>query len=98
MRSVEVIAEHEDWINYDLPPDLVGKSWGGRYRGQKQKWFAVRFLGEDGEVNITPPAGHEAEFVAWRWAPLSQVMALIVPFKRGVYERVLAAFAPLATP
>jgi len=98
IRSVEVLAEHPGWINYDLPPDLVGISWGGRYRGQKQKWFAVRFVGEDSEVNITPPAGHEAEFVAWRWAPVSEVLELIVPFKRGVYEKVLAAFTHLAKP
>ena len=69
IRSVEVIAEHPQWINYDLPRDLLGKAWGGRYRGQKQKWFAMRFLGHDREVNITPADGHKVEFVDWRWAP-----------------------------
>lgn len=98
IRSVEFIAELPGWLNYDLPPDLVGKAWGGRYRGQKQKWFAMRFGGTDGEVNIIPPAGHNAEFVAWKWAPLSEAMALIVPFKREVYRSVVEAFQPLAVP
>ncbi|MEQ1718752.1 MAG: RNA pyrophosphohydrolase [Hyphomicrobium sp.] len=95
MRSVEFIAEHPDWINYDLPRDLLGKAWGGRYRGQKQKWFAFRFTGDDREVNIAPP-GHPVEFVDWRWAPLADVLHLIVPFKRAVYDAVLAEFGPLA--
>lgn len=98
IRSAEVIAEHPDWIKYDLPRDLVGKAWGGRYRGQTQKWFAMRFLGHDSEVNITPADGHNIEFVDWRWAPLRDVMDVIVPFKRRVYEVVLKDFADLATP
>ena len=98
MRSVSFIAEHPAWVNYDLPRDLVGKAWGGRYRGQKQKWFAVRFNGDDSEINIVPPAGHNVEFIDWRWAPVSEVLDLIVPFKRGVYEIVLADFAKLAVP
>lgn len=95
VRSAEFLAEREAWINYDLPRDLVGKAWGGRYRGQKQKWFAMRFLGEDSEVNITPPDPKDVEFIDWRWAPLNEVLDQIVPFKRGVYEAVLAEFAPL---
>ena len=98
LRSVEIIAEHPSWLTYDLPPDLVGKAWGGRYRGQKQKWFAARHLGPDGEVDINPPPGHEREFDAWRWAPANEVLGLIVPFKRAVYEQVLSEFAPLARP
>ena len=98
MRTVSFVAEHESWINYDLPPDLLGKAWGGRYRGQKQKWFAFRFTGDDSEINITPPDPDAVEFVAWRWAPVSDVHALIVPFKRAVYDIVLADFASLAVP
>ncbi len=98
MRSVELIAELPGWLTYDLPPDLIGKAWGGRYRGQKQKWFAFRFLGEMREITIDPPEGHEPEFIAWRWAPVDDLLDLIVPFKRDVYRQVLADFAVLARP
>lgn len=98
IRSVSLIAEHSQWVTYDLPPDLIGVAWRGRYRGQKQKWFAYRFLGSDSEVTIKPPPGLEAEFVAWRWAPVDELLDLIVPFKRDVYRAVLAEFAPLARP
>ena len=98
IRSVALIAEHPAWVTYDLPPDLVGKAWGGRFLGQKQKWFAYRFLGEDSEINIVPAAGLPAEFVAWRWAPAGELLDLIVPFKRDVYRAVLAEFGPLARP
>jgi putative (di)nucleoside polyphosphate hydrolase len=98
IRSVTLIAEHPEWICYDLPPDLIGKSWGGRFRGQKQKWFAYRFLGPDSEINIDPPPQHEREFVQWRWAPVGELLDLIVPFKRDVYRAVLKDFAPLARP
>jgi putative (di)nucleoside polyphosphate hydrolase len=95
IRSVEVIGEHPEWINYDLPRDLVGKAWGGRYRGQKQKWFAMRFLGRDDEIDITSPDPKNVEFIDWRWAPLDKVLHEIVPFKRGVYEIILRDFAHL---
>jgi putative (di)nucleoside polyphosphate hydrolase len=98
VRTVQVIAEMPGWLHYDLPPHLVGKAWGGRWRGQKQKWFLMRFLGTDQEVNITPAAGHQIEFDAWRWAPISEIIDLIVPFKREVYRAVVAEFAPLAGP
>lgn len=98
MTTVEIIAESTDWHFYDLPPDLVGKAWGGRYRGQRQKWFAVRFLGHDSEINITPQPPHQIEFDAWTWASLSDVLSLIVPFKRNVYDAVFDEFAPLAKP
>jgi putative (di)nucleoside polyphosphate hydrolase len=98
IRSVEIVDELPDWLHYDLPPDLIGKAWGGRYRGQKQRWFAMRFHGTDGEISIVPPAGHTAEFVDWRWAHIDELPALIVPFKRAVYDIVLAHFAPLAKP
>lgn len=97
IRSIEFVAEREDWINYDLPRDLLGKAWGGRYRGQRQKWFAVRFNGPDSEINIEPQAGHPVEFVAWRWAKAADLPGLIVPFKREVYTAVLAEFANLTS-
>ena len=67
VRSAEIIAEAPGWYNYDLPEQLIGKSWKGKYRGQTQKWFAARFTGEDSEINLAPP-GHKQEFDQWRWA------------------------------
>ena len=87
---VTIVAETEDWIPYDLPPDLLGKIWKGKYRGQKQKWFLLEFRGSDADVNIET---EHPEFRAWRWLPPSELVANIVPFKRDVYERVVAAFA-----
>ena len=98
MTSVDFIAESAGWHHYDLPRELQGKVWGGRYRGQKQKWIAMRFLGTDSEVNITPPDGLEVEFDMWRWARVDELPGLIVPFKRKVYDAVVAEFAPLAKP
>jgi putative (di)nucleoside polyphosphate hydrolase len=98
IRSVSIIAETPGWLRYELPRDLVGKAWGGKYRGQEQKWFAARFLGSDSEVAITPPAGHQVEFDAWRWVPLDEIVDLIVPFKRDVYRQVVEAFARYALP
>jgi putative (di)nucleoside polyphosphate hydrolase len=98
IRSISLLAEHPHWVNYDLPPDLIGKAWGGRYRGQKQKWFAYRFTGSESEISIVPPPGHDAEFISWRWAGVDELLDLIVPFKRDVYREVLKEFAPLARP
>lgn len=80
-----------DWLRYDLPPDLVGHVWRGRFRGQEQKWFAARFLGTDADIALD--AHHHPEFGAWRWAPLGELPALIVPFKRPLYQSVVEAFA-----
>jgi putative (di)nucleoside polyphosphate hydrolase len=96
ITSAEVVAESPRWYNYDLPDHLIGKSWKGRYRGQTQKWFALRFLGDDSEVNLTPP-GHNQEFDAWRWAPMDELIDLIVPFKRAVYAQVIADFRHLGS-
>ncbi len=93
MTSVEILAETSDWHYYDLPPELLGKAWGGKYCGQRQKWFAVRFLGDDSEINITPDDPDEVEFDAWRWADQSEILDVIIPFKRDVYKAVLAEFA-----
>ena len=86
---VDVIAETQDWLPYDLPHDLVPKLWKGRFRGQEQKWFLMRFNGEDADINIETD---HPEFSHWRWLPVSELVDNIVPFKRSVYEGVLEAF------
>ena len=96
IRSVEIIAESADWFRYDLPPNLRPKAWSGRYGGQKQKWFAMRFTGSDDEVELERP-GEKPEFDAWRWAGIDELVGLIVPFKRAVYEEVVREFAPLVS-
>lgn len=97
VRSAEIIAEAPGWYNYDLPEHLIGKSWKGKYRGQTQKWFAARFLGKDSEINLAPP-GHKQEFDQWRWVKMNEVIDAIVPFKKPVYEQVIAAFRHLGQP
>jgi putative (di)nucleoside polyphosphate hydrolase len=93
IRSVERLGEIAEWLNYDIPPEIAGQAWSGKYRGQTQKWFALRFTGADSEIDIAHPAGlHAAEFSAWRWAPLHDLADLVVPFKRKVYERVVKEF------
>ena len=77
-----LLAESRDWYFYDLPPDLADHIWRGRFRGQRQKWFAFRFLGEDSDIDITT---HQPEFSEWKWAPMSELPSLIVPFKRRLY-------------
>ncbi len=96
VRSARFIATTRDWLTYDLPAELIGIAWEGRYRGQKQLWFAARFEGEDGEIDIGPREGHEQEFDAWRWAKLEELPALVVPFKRKVYVRVIEELGALA--
>lgn len=97
IRSVSLLAEAPNWINYDLPQEVLGIALKGRYRGQTQKWFAFRFEGDDAEIAIQPPpGGHEPEFEAWEWKPMADLPELIVPFKRKVYEEVIAAFGHLA--
>ena len=98
VSSASLLAEAPDWYSYDLPGDVSKKAWRGRYQGQTQKWFAFRFEGADGEIDIDRPGGgrHRPEFDAWRWERLTNLPELIIPFKRPVYERVVAAFAPHA--
>ncbi len=96
-EQVTLLAETHGWHRYDLPENVVGRKWGGRYRGQAQKWFAMGFSGRDEQVNITPSAPHEVEFDDWRWAHHSELLELIVPFKRQVYEAVLEEFSSLLT-
>jgi putative (di)nucleoside polyphosphate hydrolase len=94
ITSAHIIAEAPNWLTYDLPKHLIGKSWGGKYRGQKQKWFAVQFDGDDAEINLKQP-GQKQEFDAWRWVRMSEMMELIIAFKREVYVDVIAAFRHL---
>jgi putative (di)nucleoside polyphosphate hydrolase len=98
IRSVERLGEIADWLSYDIPREIVGQAWKGKYRGQTQKWFALRFTGDDSEIDTLHPAGghHVPEFVEWRWEPMQNLPDLIVPFKRRIYERVVKEFAHLA--
>ena len=91
-REAEIIAESAEWLTYDLPPELAAKVWQGRYRGQKQKWFAMRFLGRDSDFDLN--RGHP-EFEAWRWSPFEALSETIVDFKRPLYDKLLAEFAHL---
>ena len=95
VRSIRIIARTRDWLTYDIPDELLGIAWEGRYRGQKQMWFAARFEGPESEIDLSPRKDHEQEFDAWRWATLAELPALVVPFKRDVYERVIRELAPL---
>jgi putative (di)nucleoside polyphosphate hydrolase len=88
----EIVAESPVWRPYDLPAELRGVLWGGRFRGQTQKWFLLRFTGNDGDIDI---ATEHPEFLEWKWVDLPEVSRLIVPFKRRVYEDVVAEFGPL---
>jgi len=97
ITSVARLGEIAEWLSYDIPPEIAGQAWNGKYRGQTQKWFALRFTGEESEIDIEHPAGgHEPEFIEWRWEPLQNLAALVVPFKRQTYERVVAEFAKFA--
>jgi putative (di)nucleoside polyphosphate hydrolase len=87
--KAEVLAESRQWLTYELPPDIAPRVWGGRYRGQRQKWFAMRFTGEDRDINL---ATRHPEFDAWRWVPPERLPELIVPFKRQLYLDILTEF------
>lgn len=87
--KAEIIAESRDWFSYDLPEELVPKIWGGRYRGQKQKWFAMRFLGSDGDIDIET---EEPEFSEWKWADPQTLPEIIVPFKKKLYAALVEEF------
>jgi putative (di)nucleoside polyphosphate hydrolase len=94
-QKVRVLEEMQDWLYYDFPPELrVGAGVRGRWRGQRQKWFALRFLGNDADVRLDR---HEPEFSEWKWTPLEEAPALVIPFKRAVYEEVARRFMRYAT-
>jgi putative (di)nucleoside polyphosphate hydrolase len=90
----EIIGEYPGWLTYDLPPALVGVALGGRYRGQRQRWFALRFTGSDSDIRLD--LDPDPEFDAWRWADLHELPALAVDFKRSIYEALVRAFAQYA--
>lgn len=93
--AAEVVAETAGWLRYDLPSHLVGKVWKGKYRGQEQKWILARFTGTDGDIDL---ATDHPEFDAWQWVEPDRLAGLIVPFKRQIYEAVVAEFRDLLTP
>lgn len=93
--KVEIEAETEGWIRYDLPPELLGRMWQGRYCGQQQKWVLMRFRGQDSDVNLET---EHAEFSRWAWMTPEELVRRIVPFKREVYAQVFAQFADRLTP
>ena len=90
----EVIGEHDAWLTYDLPPELIGVALHGRYRGQRQRWFALRFTGEESDIRLD--LDPHPEFDAWRWVELAALPDLAVPFKRSIYEILTVSFARFA--
>lgn len=97
VSRASIVAETHNWIRYDLPPESVGKALKGKYRGQEQKWFAMRFTGDESEIDLAPK-GHKPEFDAWRWATASDVLDEIVAFKRDAYAAVFDEFSSLLVP
>ena len=97
IHSVTKIGEIDDWLTYDLPSQVAKEAWKGKYRGQKQKWYAFRFTGNEKEINILEPVGgHKPEFVEWRWEPIRNLPSMLIPFKRPVYDRVVKEFSKFA--
>ncbi len=97
IKSVKKLGAIKDWIAYDIPREIVGDAWNGKYRGQKQKWYALRFTGDDSEIDIeNPGGGHKPEFLDWRWEKLERLPKLVVPFKRKLYEQVVEEFGKFA--
>jgi putative (di)nucleoside polyphosphate hydrolase len=92
--KAEIIYQSKNWYLYDLPPELASKLWGGRYAGQKQKWFLMKFLGEDKDIDI---ATKIPEFISWKWVEVDKLTKIIVPFKRKLYTDVVKEFNPVIT-
>jgi putative (di)nucleoside polyphosphate hydrolase len=92
--KAEIIAEHPDWLSYDFPPELAAMRIARKYRGQRQRWFALRFTGADSDIHLD--ADDHPEFDAWRWARIEELPGLAVYFKRAIYEELTRAFAHLA--
>jgi len=90
--KAEILVESKHWRDYDLPDQLIGVLWGGKYRGQRQKWFLLRFLGNDGDIDLA--AHGEPEFSDWKWAGIDEIVDLIVPFKRALYADIVSEFRP----
>lgn len=98
VKSVEKMGESKGWLKYDIPRLVVGKAWKGKYRGQKQKWYALRFTGKDSEINVEKPGGgkFKPEFTEWRWEKPERLPDLIIPFKRDVYVQVVEELGKFA--
>ena len=94
VTEAEIIGESRDWLRYDLAPALAARLWGGRYRGQRQKWFAMRFSGSDEDVDLN---AHQAEFAEWKWLAADDLIRFIIPFKRQLYRDVFTEFRGLLT-
>jgi putative (di)nucleoside polyphosphate hydrolase len=86
IENIEILKEFDQWLEYELPENLIGKIWKGKYRGQKQKWFVVKFLGDESEINVNTK---NAEFIEWKWIDINLLPDLIVLFKKNIYEKVL---------
>jgi putative (di)nucleoside polyphosphate hydrolase len=100
VKSVDRLGESKGWLKYDIPRAVVGKAWKGKYCGQKQKWYAMRFTGKDAEIDVKKPGGgkHKPEFAEWRWEKAERLPELIIPFKRDVYVQVLEELGKFAKP
>jgi len=85
IKSIELIKEMEEWLTYDLPNNLLGKIWKGKYRGQKQKWFIIRFVGKDEEINVKTK---NPEFIDWKWINSSELTNVVVKFKLNIYKKI----------
>ena len=97
IKNVELLAEMGPWLSYDLPPDLLGIALKGRYSGQRQKWFAMRFWGDDSEIDIRPKNGRKAEFDRWRWRPLLELPHIAITYKKNMYSELARVFERFAT-
>jgi putative (di)nucleoside polyphosphate hydrolase len=95
-EKAEIIGEHPDWLQYDLPPELIGRAFGGKYRGQRQRWFALRFTGADADIRLD--LDPHPEFDDWRWEDLANLPSLAVGFKRDIYAVLATSFARYAIP
>jgi putative (di)nucleoside polyphosphate hydrolase len=95
-EKAEIIGEHPDWLQYDLPPELIGRALGGKYRGQRQRWFALRFTGADSDIRLD--LDPHPEFDAWAWEDLANLPSLAVGFKRDIYAVLATSFAGYAIP
>lgn len=90
-RNAVILQEHDDWLQYDLPEHLIGTVWGGKYRGQKMKWYLMRFQGQDSDIDINTA---NPEFTEWKWLEMSKLPQSAVAFKRPLYEQIVASFSP----
>lgn len=90
-RNAEILQEHDGWLSYDLPDHLIGRVWNGKYRGQRMKWFLMRYLGQDSDINLNTP---HPEFSEWKWLDISELTGSIVEFKRPLYAGLVEYFAP----